>query len=148
MILIIVSIIESYRNLSHSIRPPNGIFPTTSRSLSHSSTPTTAPALLCTRLPLPFNFVSSSSASGRFLVEGPQGAVLHTGDFRAEPWFLQALARNPLIQRYLSPLHFSDLHDPDEHNTIACTLDAIYLDTACALSETAVPTKVRFEYIP
>ncbi|TCD62352.1 hypothetical protein EIP91_006981 [Steccherinum ochraceum] len=73
-----------------------------------------------------------------FLVEGPQGAVLHTGDFRAEPWFLEALSRNPLIQRYLAPPE--EWWDP-HGESLTSTLDAIYLDTACLLSETPVPSK-------
>lgn len=37
-----------------------------------------------------------------FLVEGQRGAVLHTGDCRAEKWWLEALIRNPVMQRYVS----------------------------------------------
>ena len=37
-----------------------------------------------------------------FLIEGPRGAVLHTGDLRAEDWWVEALARNPLISRYVT----------------------------------------------
>lgn len=37
-----------------------------------------------------------------FLVEGERGAVLHTGDCRAEKWWLEALIRNPVLQRYTS----------------------------------------------
>ncbi|KAF8886293.1 beta-lactamase-like protein [Infundibulicybe gibba] len=35
-----------------------------------------------------------------FLVEGNRGAILHTGDFRAEPWFLESLTQNPFLQTY------------------------------------------------
>ncbi|CAO1632432.1 unnamed protein product [Sympodiomycopsis kandeliae] len=37
-----------------------------------------------------------------FLVEGQRGAVLHTGDCRAEKWWLESLIRNPVLQRYVS----------------------------------------------
>ncbi|KAJ2917067.1 hypothetical protein MD484_g3337, partial [Candolleomyces efflorescens] len=67
-----------------------------------------------------------------FLIEGDKGAVLHTGDLRAEPWFLDSISRNPFLQPYL----FSDR--PGKLNK---TLEAIYLDTACVMSEIEVPTK-------
>ncbi|SPO38975.1 uncharacterized protein PSFLO_04454 [Pseudozyma flocculosa] len=37
-----------------------------------------------------------------FLVEGPRGAVLHTGDLRAEGWWCEALVRNAAISRYIA----------------------------------------------
>lgn len=37
-----------------------------------------------------------------FLIEGSNGAVLHTGDFRAEKLWCDSLIRNPAIQRYIS----------------------------------------------
>ncbi|KAG6899184.1 hypothetical protein C0993_012553 [Termitomyces sp. T159_Od127] len=71
-----------------------------------------------------------------FLIEGPRGAVLHTGDFRAEPWFLDSVTRNPFLQSYLaSPA-------PNGGKSITRTLKAIYLDTASVLSRLSVPTKV------
>lgn len=70
-----------------------------------------------------------------FLIEGQRGAILHTGDFRAEPWFLDSIVRNPFLQPYL-------YQGPDSVPfTISKTLEAIYLDTACVLSPLAVPTK-------
>ena len=39
--------------------------------------------------------------SAMFLIEGPRGAVLHTGDVRAEEWWVEALARNVFINRYI-----------------------------------------------
>ncbi|ETS63852.1 hypothetical protein PaG_02174 [Moesziomyces aphidis] len=36
-----------------------------------------------------------------FLIQGSNGAVLHTGDMRAEPWWCEALTRNPLLSPYL-----------------------------------------------
>ena len=72
----------------------------------------------------------------RYLVEGAKGAVLHTGDFRAEPWFLESFRHNAFIQRYVHHPHSSSsLH-------VLSTLDAIYLDTACLLSDYEVPPKV------
>lgn len=69
----------------------------------------------------------------RYLIEGPKGTVLHTGDFRAEPWFLESLSRNPFLQPYLYSSDNGPLHR---------VLDCIYLDTACAFSTLDVPTKV------
>ncbi|KAE8216678.1 hypothetical protein CF327_g144 [Tilletia walkeri] len=37
-----------------------------------------------------------------FLVEGPRGAVLHTGDVRAEPWWIEKLRREPVLQRWIA----------------------------------------------
>ncbi|KAG6909517.1 hypothetical protein DXG01_017074 [Tephrocybe rancida] len=67
-----------------------------------------------------------------FLIEGSEGAILHTGDFRAEPWFLESITRNPFLRPYLA-------HRGDSTNTK--TLKAIYLDTASVLSTLSVPTK-------
>ncbi|KAI0299686.1 hypothetical protein B0F90DRAFT_1727814 [Multifurca ochricompacta] len=82
-----------------------------------------------------------------FLVEGSQGAVLHTGDFRAEPWFLDDIRRNPFLQPYLAPPEIQKDAAPGERNkecqgfALFKTLDTIYLDTACLLSTSEVPTK-------
>lgn len=78
----------------------------------------------------------------RFLIEGPRGTVLHTGDFRAEPCFLDSITRNPYLQPYLAqPLK------PPKNSEHVCmppvkTLETIYLDTASLLSTMKVPTKV------
>ncbi|OCH87963.1 hypothetical protein OBBRIDRAFT_889439 [Obba rivulosa] len=82
-----------------------------------------------------------------YLVEGDKGAVLHTGDFRAEPWFLESLARNAFLQRYLATPPASVGTIPGSngcggtHTDVVQTLDAIYLDTACLLDTIDVPTK-------
>ncbi|KZT27102.1 hypothetical protein NEOLEDRAFT_1131086 [Neolentinus lepideus HHB14362 ss-1] len=106
-----------------------------------------------------------------FLIEGSKGNVLHTGDFRAEPWFIESLTRNPFLQRYTLPSlpqefskgwKFADFI-PDrygqgqgpalslptgEHAPLPGRagrtrriLDAIYLDTACVFSRSIVPDK-------
>ncbi|GLB41473.1 putative DNA repair protein [Lyophyllum shimeji] len=72
-----------------------------------------------------------------FLIEGARGAVLHTGDFRAEPWFLDSLTRNPFLQPYLAPR----TSDGRNAGKMVKTLEAIYLDTANVLSTLSVPTK-------
>ncbi|KAF8194687.1 hypothetical protein BJ912DRAFT_1141510 [Pholiota molesta] len=74
-----------------------------------------------------------------FLIEGSRGAVLHTGDFRGEPWFLESLVRNPFLQKYLS--HGIDPSGKQPMNPVSHTLEAIYLDTASVLSVFEVPTK-------
>ncbi|EIN13048.1 hypothetical protein PUNSTDRAFT_141568 [Punctularia strigosozonata HHB-11173 SS5] len=73
-----------------------------------------------------------------FLVEGSKGAVLHTGDFRAEPYFLEGLKRNPFLLRYIVP---QSITTPDGHGGVRKTLDAVYLDTACLFSNLNVPPK-------
>lgn len=80
----------------------------------------------------------------RFLVEGDKGAVLHTGDFRAEPWFLNSLRHNPYIQRFLDTSSASPLsdHKNSYRSTALPKLEAIYLDTACLLNTYDVPDKV------
>ncbi|CAL1712191.1 unnamed protein product [Somion occarium] len=79
-----------------------------------------------------------------FLVEGEKGAVLHTGDFRAEPWFLDSLKRNPYLQQYVAPPSLRPRHGPGSCSAsrgITKTLDAIYLDTACMFGTEDVPSK-------
>jgi len=68
--------------------------------------------------------------SYRYLVQGPQGSVLHTGDLRAEPSFLKSVAEDPFLKPFLA----------QGGNQ---TLDAIYLDTACVWSSAEPPSKVR-----
>lgn len=96
--------------------------------------------LSCKFLTLPLNLQLV-----RFLVEGNRGAVLHTGDFRAEPWFLESITRNPILQPYLSPTavpSHSDVLNEDVSPVLTRTLEAIYLDTACVMSELNIPSKV------
>ena len=82
-------------------------------------------------------------------MEGSQAAVLHTGDFRAEPWFLDDIRRNPFLQPYLAPPEtpgsavLGQCDSKYQGDPLFKTLDAIYLDTACLLSTTEVPTKVH-----
>ncbi|KAK0497910.1 beta-lactamase-like protein [Armillaria luteobubalina] len=69
-----------------------------------------------------------------YLVEGKNGAVLHTGDLRAETWFLESLKRNPFLQPYLST-------SGRQRSNVIKPLEAIYLDTACVMNIEEVPTK-------
>ncbi|KAG7087564.1 hypothetical protein E1B28_013519 [Marasmius oreades] len=71
-----------------------------------------------------------------YLIEGPQGSILHTGDFRAEPWFLETIKRNPFLQPYLA-----SEDTPLQENELIKTLEAIYLDTACVMQTHQVPSK-------
>jgi hypothetical protein len=68
-------------------------------------------------------------------VQGSQGSILHTGDFRAEPNFLELVAQN----QYLKPFLAQDGTK---------TLDAIYLDTACVWSNAEPPSKVSSTLAP
>ncbi|KAJ4482020.1 hypothetical protein J3R30DRAFT_2114204 [Lentinula aciculospora] len=73
-----------------------------------------------------------------FLIEGAEGAILHTGDFRAENWFLESVKHNPYLQPYLA---ISDCAFQSKNNGILKTLEAIYLDTSCVMQNYQVPTK-------
>jgi DNA cross-link repair 1C protein len=50
-----------------------------------------------------------------FLIEDDTHAILYTGDIRSEPWFVNAIGRNPNLVEYTSGIR---------------TLDKIYLDTS------------------
>lgn len=52
-----------------------------------------------------------------FLIEGDGKAILYTGDVRAEPWFVNAVARQPVLLPY---------------TTDCKRLDCVYLDTTFA----------------
>jgi hypothetical protein len=69
----------------------------------------------------------------RYHIDGPTGAVLHHGDFRAKLWFLKSLGHNHFLQPYLYSSSDGLLHQ---------TLECIYLDNACVFSPLGVPTKV------
>ncbi|THV06456.1 hypothetical protein K435DRAFT_743497 [Dendrothele bispora CBS 962.96] len=75
-----------------------------------------------------------------YLIEGSEGAVLHTGDFRAEPWFLESIKRNPFLQPYIACDSW-DNSDDEPDKGITRSLEAIYIDTACILQTHRVPTK-------
>lgn len=82
----------------------------------------------------------------RYLIEGPNGAVLHTGDMRAETAFLAELRRNPFLRRYMPPDPSIDFRDTGGSSTeteaVFPALEAIYLDTACLMGTIDVPSKV------
>jgi hypothetical protein len=72
----------------------------------------------------------------RYLVQGSQGSILHTGDFRAEPSFLKSVADDLFLKPFLA----------QGGNQ---TLDAIYMDTACVWSSSEPPSKVcPHAYLP
>ncbi|RDA90836.1 hypothetical protein CP533_1558 [Ophiocordyceps camponoti-saundersi (nom. inval.)] len=60
-----------------------------------------------------------------FLIEGDGKTILYTGDLRCEPWFLNGLARNPLLIEYSCGLK---------------ALDTIYLDTSF-IADVPFPSK-------
>ncbi|PVG04680.1 hypothetical protein CPB86DRAFT_721045 [Serendipita vermifera] len=73
-----------------------------------------------------------------FLVEGDFGAVLHTGDVRAEPFFIESLSRNPVLQQYIPDANTEWPTSPD---CPVQTLEAVHVDTASLLQTNDVPTK-------
>ena len=83
----------------------------------------------------------------RFLIEGNKGAILHTGDFRAEPCFLDAISRNPYLRRYLAQPPITQEHLVQPEFSAQKTLEVIYLDTASLLSKLDAPSKVCSDLI-
>lgn len=57
----------------------------------------------------------SCSTNIHKVIEGHGKAILYTGDVRCEPWFVNAIARNPTLIEYTCGIK---------------TLDTIYLDTS------------------
>ncbi|KAG8855354.1 hypothetical protein FRB91_002329 [Serendipita sp. 411] len=74
-----------------------------------------------------------------FLIDGPYGAILHTGDVRAEPYFIQSLGRNPLLQQYIP--HPNTTQWPTSQDAVVRTLEAIHLDTEALILVDDLPTK-------
>jgi hypothetical protein len=67
----------------------------------------------------------------RFLIEGKRGAIMHTGDIRAEPAMVSRLAQNAHIKPYLSA-----------GGQQKKQLEAVYLDTSSFIGTQLVPSKV------
>ncbi|CAE6395842.1 unnamed protein product [Rhizoctonia solani] len=65
-----------------------------------------------------------------FLIEGKRGAILHTGDVRAEPAMISRLAQND----YIAPYLFTNGQQKKQ-------LEAVYLDTASFIGTQVVPSK-------
>ncbi|KAI9848766.1 MAG: hypothetical protein M1837_006853 [Sclerophora amabilis] len=66
-----------------------------------------------------------------FLIQGDGKAILYTGDIRAEPWWVNALVRNPVMVPYTLGTK---------------TLDVIYLDTSfvtCSHPYKTLPSKAE-----
>ncbi|KAL5635831.1 hypothetical protein ACGC1H_004581 [Rhizoctonia solani] len=65
-----------------------------------------------------------------FLIEGKRGAILHTGDVRAEPAMVSRLVQNA----YIAPYLFTNGKQKKQ-------LEAVYLDTASFIGTQVVPSK-------
>ena len=70
--------------------------------------------------------------SHRFLIESAQHAVLYTGDVRAEPFLINKLRHNPILQPYISRPNI----------TSSRTLDDIYLDTSAVMTRSRILSKM------
>ncbi|KAF8416498.1 beta-lactamase-like protein, partial [Tirmania nivea] len=55
-----------------------------------------------------------------FLIENDEKSILYTGDIRAEPWWVEAIARHPVLVPYTMGIK---------------RLSSLYLDTSCASRE-------------
>ncbi|KPV71502.1 uncharacterized protein RHOBADRAFT_56545 [Rhodotorula graminis WP1] len=91
------------------------------------------------------------------VVAGTHRAVLITGDVRIEPWWLDALRHNPLVEPYLPPPHAQPGSRPrtvqahvegpssgtsaKAHRGRARALDCVYLDTSNVLLDEELVTK-------
>ncbi|PWZ01452.1 hypothetical protein BCV70DRAFT_152212, partial [Testicularia cyperi] len=64
------------------------------------NTPTRVPYTPTTSVTLTLIESNHMCGGAMFLVEGDNGAALHTGDFRAEEWWCDAVLRNPLLSKY------------------------------------------------
>jgi len=111
--------------------------------------PTIALDLSCLFIVTPL-YKTSNNALYRYLIEGSKGAVLHTGDMRAEIPFLEELKRNKFLNRYLARDPKFDHRNLDSRPSNATeeaifpTLEAIYLDTAGLCVNIEVPSKVSY----
>lgn len=65
----------------------------------------------------------------RFLIESTQHAVLYTGDIRAEPFLINRLRHNPVLEPYMAS------------SRSRRTLDEIYLDTAAVMTRSKILSK-------
>ncbi|KZP21457.1 hypothetical protein FIBSPDRAFT_953711 [Athelia psychrophila] len=136
---------EKLRTFSHlKVDPrvmPNGeIYYTGSRDLLRTialNTPTRFPLDDLRSVTITLIDANHCPGAVMFLIEGDQGAVLHTGDFRAEPRFLESVMHNPFLQPYLVS---SFVAKSTTHQTQK-TLETIFLDTASLLSHVDAPSK-------
>jgi hypothetical protein len=74
----------------------------------------------------------------RFLIDGSKGAVLHTGDVRAEPSMIYRLATMQPLAKYLCGPRFGK----DNISFTYQALEVMYVDTASFFGASDVPEKV------
>jgi hypothetical protein len=74
----------------------------------------------------------------RFLIEGSKGAVLHTGDVRAEPSMIYRLKTVQSLAKYIAPLHSTSSNALITYHP----LEVIYIDTASFFGVSDMPEKV------
>jgi hypothetical protein len=59
---------------------------------------------------------------------------------RAEPVFIEALSRNPVLQQYIP---HPNMELPTTHDSLVQALEALHIDTANLLQTNDTPTKVE-----
>ncbi|CAE6503773.1 unnamed protein product [Rhizoctonia solani] len=89
-------------------------------------------SVMCATFPTrPLN-IADTVRNFRFLIEGKRGAVLHTGDVRAEPAMVSQLAQSV----HMAPYLFANGQQQKQ-------LEAVYLDTASLIGTQIVPSKAN-----
>ncbi|CEH15397.1 PROTEIN ARTEMIS [Ceraceosorus bombacis] len=123
------------------------------RDLLHAielRTPTIVP--YAGRMHVRLTLLDSNHMAGSvmFLVEGERGAVLHTGDLRAEPVFLHALSRDHLMLPYLSRSNES-IHGsapPSPIRSVACSSTAAAAESLGSSQSHLPPRDFQVRYGP
>ncbi|KIM77746.1 hypothetical protein PILCRDRAFT_825184 [Piloderma croceum F 1598] len=142
---------EKLRTFSHLkvdpfMMPDGGVYYTGSRDLLRPlplDTPTVIDLDDSERVTITLIDANHCPGAVMFLIEGNKGAILHTGDFCADPCFLDTISRNLYLRQYLAQPPITQEHPVQLEFSAKKTLDAIYLDTASLLSKLDAPTKKR-----
>ncbi|KAB5587824.1 DNA repair metallo-beta-lactamase [Ceratobasidium theobromae] len=90
-------------------------------------------SVMYTLFPFPARRHLTTAVGYRFLIEGRRGAILHTGDIRAEPAMVARLTKSQHVGPYII----------DSNGRQGKQLEALYLDTASMIGTRIVPSKAE-----